>query len=159
MAQIVDPPDLLARWCRVTMAQARLAAGDADKVLVDIAAPPGDHTFATALERVVLARAMLASGRLDAVEPLLTPLVGPSNFLGTAVEARVLLALTAERQNRDTAALALLKVMGCDIIQGFLISKPLPLDAFAAFMNDDARLAHLDTLPRGLGAGTGARVT
>jgi len=35
------------------------------------------------------------------------------------------------------AALALLTVMGCDMIQGFLISRPIALDAFIAFMRED----------------------
>ncbi|WP_375270223.1 EAL domain-containing protein [Sphingomonas sp.] len=35
------------------------------------------------------------------------------------------------------AALALLTVMGCDMIQGFLISRPVALDAFITFMRED----------------------
>ena len=35
------------------------------------------------------------------------------------------------------AALALLTVMGCDMIQGFLISRPIPLDTFITFMRED----------------------
>ncbi|WP_238560195.1 EAL domain-containing protein [Sphingomonas sp. Mn802worker] len=35
------------------------------------------------------------------------------------------------------AALALLTVMGCDMIQGFLISRPIALDAFITFMRED----------------------
>ncbi|MDO7841203.1 EAL domain-containing protein [Sphingomonas immobilis] len=34
------------------------------------------------------------------------------------------------------AAMALLTVMGCDIVQGYLISRPISIDAFRAFMND-----------------------
>lgn len=37
------------------------------------------------------------------------------------------------------AALALLKVMGCDIIQGFLIAKPMPLPALLTFLDARAR--------------------
>ena len=69
------------------------------------------------------------------------------------------LGMEVTAEGVDTpAALALLKVMGCDVIQGFLISKPLGLDDLVAFLNDDARLAHLDRMPMGLGAGAGARV-
>ena len=35
------------------------------------------------------------------------------------------------------AALALLTVMGCDMIQGFLISRPIALDAFVSFLRED----------------------
>jgi diguanylate cyclase len=39
------------------------------------------------------------------------------------------------------AALALLSVMGCDMVQGFLISRPLAIDAFRRFLIDEAHLA------------------
>lgn len=35
------------------------------------------------------------------------------------------------------AALALLTVMGCDMVQGFLISRPIALDALVAFLDED----------------------
>lgn len=35
------------------------------------------------------------------------------------------------------AALALLSVMGCDMVQGFLISRPVSLDAFIRFLDED----------------------
>ena len=35
------------------------------------------------------------------------------------------------------AALALLTVMGCDLVQGFLISRPIGLDALIAFLRDE----------------------
>ncbi|WP_419808534.1 EAL domain-containing protein [Sphingomonas sp.] len=39
------------------------------------------------------------------------------------------------------ASLALLTVMGCDLVQGFLISRPLALEALLAFLRDDSHLA------------------
>jgi EAL domain-containing protein (putative c-di-GMP-specific phosphodiesterase class I) len=39
------------------------------------------------------------------------------------------------------SALALLSVMGCDMAQGYLISRPLPLDALLAFMAEHDRRA------------------
>ena len=36
-------------------------------------------------------------------------------------------------------AMALLTVMGCDMIQGFLISRPIGLDALCVFLNEDRR--------------------
>jgi len=38
------------------------------------------------------------------------------------------------------SALALLSVMGCDMVQGFLISRPIGIDAFRHFMEHDADL-------------------
>lgn len=39
------------------------------------------------------------------------------------------------------SALALLSVMGCDMVQGFLISRPLAIDALIAFLSNGAHLA------------------
>ena len=38
------------------------------------------------------------------------------------------------------SALALLSVMGCDMVQGYLISRPLGIDAFRQFLIDDAAM-------------------
>jgi EAL domain-containing protein (putative c-di-GMP-specific phosphodiesterase class I) len=40
------------------------------------------------------------------------------------------------------AALALLNVMGCDMVQGFLISRPMPFEALIGFLAEKPRLAH-----------------
>ena len=42
------------------------------------------------------------------------------------------------------AALALLRVMGCDLVQGFLIARPMPLDDLLAFVDDHQGLAHVE---------------
>jgi EAL domain-containing protein (putative c-di-GMP-specific phosphodiesterase class I) len=39
------------------------------------------------------------------------------------------------------SALALLSVMGCDMVQGYLISRPVGFDAFQKFLDDDAHKA------------------
>ena len=39
------------------------------------------------------------------------------------------------------AALALLSVMGCDMVQGFLISRPIAIDALIEFLDNDRHLA------------------
>lgn len=39
------------------------------------------------------------------------------------------------------AALALLSVMGCDLVQGYLISRPLPLPALMTYLGEQDRLA------------------
>ncbi|MBR0553937.1 EAL domain-containing protein [Sphingomonadaceae bacterium LXI357] len=40
-----------------------------------------------------------------------------------------------------SAALALLGVMGCDLVQGYLISRPIGFDAFMTYLDEDAHLA------------------
>ena len=45
------------------------------------------------------------------------------------------------------ASLALLSVMGCDMVQGFLISRPLALEALLAFLREQRHLA-VATVPR-----------
>ena len=140
--QIVDPPDLLARWCQVAEAQALLSAGDAEKAIGRVAHPGADTGFAAALERVLLARAALAMGQLEAMAPLLAPLSAPApQFLGPAVDARVLLALAAERQNRDTAAVALFtEAVDLAVPEGLL--RPF-LDAGPALSGLVARHRHV----------------
>ena len=39
------------------------------------------------------------------------------------------------------AAMALLSVMGCDMIQGFLISRPINIDALIHFLDEGKHLA------------------
>jgi EAL domain-containing protein (putative c-di-GMP-specific phosphodiesterase class I) len=39
------------------------------------------------------------------------------------------------------SALALLSVMGCDMVQGFLLSRPLGFEAFRKYLADEAHLA------------------
>ena len=39
------------------------------------------------------------------------------------------------------SALALLSVMGCDMVQGYLISRPIGIDAFHRFLDEDGHLA------------------
>jgi EAL domain-containing protein (putative c-di-GMP-specific phosphodiesterase class I)/GGDEF domain-containing protein len=39
------------------------------------------------------------------------------------------------------SALALLSVMGCDMVQGFLISRPIAIDAFRAYLAQDGHLS------------------
>jgi EAL domain-containing protein (putative c-di-GMP-specific phosphodiesterase class I)/GGDEF domain-containing protein len=47
----------------------------------------------------------------------------------------------------DPLALSLLRVMGCDKLQGYQISKPLPLEALIAFLRDDAALERIANPP------------
>jgi LuxR family maltose regulon positive regulatory protein len=108
LAKVADRPDLLTRWCAVAQAQARLTAGDPDAAVGCIRAPSGDDNgFAAAMERVALARAQLALRRPELLTEILAPLLTAGMpYLLPAVEARVLLALAADRLRRDSAALA-----------------------------------------------------
>ena len=44
------------------------------------------------------------------------------------------------------AALALLSVMGCDMVQGFLISRPIIFDELLAFLAEECSVTGLDTV-------------
>src|SRR3569623_143164 len=72
-------------------------------------------------------------------------LVRSSIDLAHALEMEV----TAEGVD-DMMVLALLRVMGCDLIQGFLISPPLPLAQLLAFLDKGDHLSHLATQPIGV---------
>ncbi|MGY4396288.1 EAL domain-containing protein (putative c-di-GMP-specific phosphodiesterase class I) [Sphingomonas sp. UYAg733] len=45
------------------------------------------------------------------------------------------------------AAMALLTVMGCDMVQGYLISRPISIDAFRQFLRDDKLRPEQDSAP------------
>ncbi len=123
-AQAGDLPPMLAEWCAVAHADAHLAAGDpeAASTLVD----EGSQTcgFTAALERVVLAKARLMLGQPDAVLKLLDPMPTPTlPFRGPAIEARILLAIAADRTHRDTAAVAAIS-QAIDLAQDVGITRP-----------------------------------
>lgn len=105
VAQLPDPPDLLARWCALAQAQVPAAAG-APSAPAAAVQPAGGAGYVDAAERVALGRALLAKGRTEELPALVGPLIEPgAPFLGLAVQARILLALAADREHRDTAAL------------------------------------------------------
>jgi LuxR family maltose regulon positive regulatory protein len=127
--KVGDRPDLLARWCAVAQAQARLIAGG-PQAAINAVRPPGDDDggFAAALERVLLAKAQLALRRPELLAGLLAPLLTPGlPYLAPAVEARVLLAVAADRQRRDSAALAAI-AEAIDLAQAEGVRRPF-LDA------------------------------
>ena len=49
-------------------------------------------------------------------------------------------SISTTERGAPRSALALLSVMGCDLVQGFLISRPLGFDAFCKFLADDGHL-------------------
>lgn len=108
LEQVDDRPDLLGRWCAVAQAQARLVGDDAVGALRCVTAPAADDLgYIAALERVSLAKAHLMLRRPELLDEVLAPLTdaGPA-YPAPAVEARVLLAVAADRRHRDSAALA-----------------------------------------------------
>lgn len=106
LASVPDPPDLLSRWCAIAQSQVQLTSGDPAQVLQVLHPGPGTG-YTDAAERVAVGRAQLAGGRTDLLPELLGPLTEPgAPFLGPAVEARILLVMAADREHRDTAALA-----------------------------------------------------
>jgi LuxR family maltose regulon positive regulatory protein len=128
LEQVSDRSDLLARWCAVAQAQARLVSGDPVGAIACIRAPTRGTGFAAALERVMLAKAHLALGRPDLLDELLAPLLEPDlPYLVMAVEARVVLAMAADRQHRDSAAIAVM-TEAIDLAQPEGIRRPF-LDA------------------------------
>ena len=103
-----DPEQLLARWCRVAEAEVDLAAGAARRVVDRIGDVPDDTGFASALERVVLARAHLLIGRPEQAVGVLEPLLStPARYLVPVVDAHLLGALAQHRLHRRSTALAL----------------------------------------------------
>jgi len=109
LARTPDAAELLVRWGAVTGAQALLLAGRPAEALGRIGRPGTDDGFATSWERVCLARARLAGGQQRAAEQLIEPLLAPGHpYLEPAVEARLVQALIAEHDRRETAALSAL---------------------------------------------------
>src|SRR5206468_3433360 len=79
---------------------------------------------------------MFVSGLIDSHrDPLL---VRSSIDLAHALDMEV----TAEGVD-DPMVLSLLRVMGCDLIQGYLISPPMAIEALELFLADDERLEQL----------------
>jgi LuxR family maltose regulon positive regulatory protein len=104
LAAVPDPPDLLSRLCAVAQSRVQLISGQPQNATTMVVGRGSG--YADAAERVAIGRTNLASGRADLLPALLTPVLETgASFLGLAVEARILLALAADREHRDTAAL------------------------------------------------------
>lgn len=123
-AQAGDLPPMLARWCVVARADAHLAAGEPDLAITLIGDGGTACAFTAALDRVVLAKANLMLGRPDTVLQLLDPMPTPASpFRGPAIEARILVAIAADRTHRDTAAMAAIS-QAIDLAQDVGITRP-----------------------------------
>lgn len=126
------PADLLVRWAAVAGAQALLLANRPADAARRIGRPGEGNGFAASWERVALGMAQLALGKptvaLDLIEPLLEP---GWPYREPAIQARLIEALVADRQRRDTAALVAVTA-AIDLAQPEGIRRP--------FFLPDARL-------------------
>ncbi len=106
MARTPEAADLLVRWAAVAGAEALLLAERPAEAIELIGEPGDDRGFATSWERVTLARARLAQGQNSVARDLIEPLLDPGwPIREPAIMARLIQALIAERDHRDTAAL------------------------------------------------------
>lgn len=115
LARTQHPTDLLVRWGAVVGAEALLLADRPAEAMTRIGSRNGGTNgashdrpgLAATWERVVLARARLALGQHAHAEELIEPLLDQDlPYREPAIQARLIQALVADRQHRDTAALA-----------------------------------------------------
>jgi EAL domain-containing protein (putative c-di-GMP-specific phosphodiesterase class I)/GGDEF domain-containing protein len=126
-AVIDDPDDALANLKLFHEAGIKIAIDDYGSGLSSLAYLKQLPAHELKIDR------MFISGLTDSHrDPLL---VRSSIDLAHALEMEV----TAEGVD-DVMSLSLLRIMGCDMIQGYLISRPLPLPALVDFLNDAAGL-------------------
>lgn len=136
-AVIKDPDGALANLHRFAEAGVKIAIDDYGSGLSSLAYLKQLPAHEMKIDQ------MFISGLIDSHrDPLL---VRSSIDLAHALEMEV----TAEGVD-DMMVLALLRVMGCDLIQGFLISPPLPLAQLLAFLDKGDHLSHLATQPIGV---------
>lgn len=123
-------PPLLAGWCTAARAAADVAAGRFNAAIERIREAAPGSPYPEALGRIVVAKTHLLLDQpqqaIDAIQPLLS--VAP-RFRGSAVEARILSAIAADRMHRDTAALtAMTEAIGLahsvGLIRPFLTAGP-----------------------------------
>lgn len=125
-AVIEDPAEALASLNAYSKAGIKIAIDDYGSGLSSLAYLKQLPADELKIDRLFI------SGLTDSHrDPLL---VRSSIDLAHALEMEV----TAEGVD-DFMSLSLLRVMGCDMMQGYLVSKPLSLEAFIAFLNDEGR--------------------
>ena len=109
LEQVADRPDLLARWCAVAQAQARLISGDPAGAIASVSRTlPTTPGSPPRWNGSCWPRPTWRLGRPPPAGRHCSPRCWnrTCRILAPAVEARVLLAVAADRQHRDTAALA-----------------------------------------------------
>lgn len=126
-AVIDDPDGALANLRAFTAAGVKIAIDDYGSGLSSLA-----YLKQLPANELKIDRMFVSGLTKSHRDPLL---VRSSIDLAHALEMEV----TAEGVD-DPMALSLLRVMGCDLVQGYLISPPLPFAALAAFLDDPAQL-------------------
>lgn len=135
-AVIDDPDAALAHLRDFTQAGIRIAIDDYGSGLSSLAYLKQLPAHELKIDK------MFVSGLTESHrDPLL---VRSSIDLAHALEMEV----TAEGVD-DAMALSLLRVMGCDMLQGYFISPPIPLDALTAFLGDEEQHKRLSGTPEG----------
>ncbi|MES2441513.1 MAG: GGDEF domain-containing phosphodiesterase [Pseudomonadota bacterium] len=131
-AVIGDPDAALANLHAFTEAGIRIAIDDYGSGLSSLAYLKQLPAHELKIDR------LFVSGLTDSHrDPLI---IRSSIDLAHALEMEV----TAEGVD-DAMSLQLLRVMGCDMLQGYFISPPVGLADFQAFLEDDAQLGRLAT--------------
>ena len=134
-AVIEDPEAALANLRDFTSAGIRLAIDDYGSGLSSLAYLKQLPANELKIDR------MFVSGLTESHrDPLL---VRSSIDLAHALEMEV----TAEGVD-DAMSLSLLRIMGCDLLQGYYISPPLPLAEFIHFLGDEEQLQRISRSPR-----------
>jgi EAL domain-containing protein (putative c-di-GMP-specific phosphodiesterase class I)/GGDEF domain-containing protein len=134
-AVIGDPEAALANLRAFTDAGIRIAIDDYGSGLSSLAYLKQLPAHELKIDR------LFVSGLTDSHrDPLI---IRSSIDLAHALEMEV----TAEGVD-DAMALSLLRVMGCDLLQGYFISPPVPMAEFLVFLNDDEQLDRLSAEPR-----------
>lgn len=129
-AVIDDPDAALANLRDFTAAGIRIAIDDYGSGLSSLAYLKQLPAHELKIDK------MFVSGLTESHrDPLL---VRSSIDLAHALEMEV----TAEGVD-DAMALSLLRIMGCDMLQGYFISPPIPLDALTSFLGDEERVRRL----------------
>ena len=133
-AVIRDPDRAMANLARFRAAGISIAIDDYGTGLSSLA-----YLKQLPAQELKIDRLFISGLTTEHRDPLL---VRSSIDLAHALEMKV----TAEGVD-SPMALSLLTIMGCDMVQGFLVSRPLPLTALVAFLARDSHVAHIQTAP------------
>jgi EAL domain-containing protein (putative c-di-GMP-specific phosphodiesterase class I)/GGDEF domain-containing protein len=144
-AVIDDPADAIANVTAMSVAGIKIAIDDYGSGLSSLAYLKMLPASELKIDQMFI-RDLVESHR----DPLL---VRSSIDLAHALEMEV----TAEGVD-NPMTLSLLRVMGCDIVQGYLISRPLSLEALVAFLDDAQSLHGLGQTTHALPAWTAEQV-
>ena len=129
-AVIRDPDRAMANLARFRAAGIGIAIDDYGTGLSSLA-----YLKQLPAQELKIDRLFISGLTTEHRDPLL---VRSSIDLAHALEMKV----TAEGVD-SPMALSLLTIMGCDMVQGYLVSRPLPLPALIAFLARDSHVGHI----------------